>query len=70
MDSNNKIQIKQMKLAVTSFMLLFHDTNYWWCIKSKCYTNKDMISSVELSFQGLLPSKSSRQFEYWQKKWE
>jgi hypothetical protein len=28
MDSNNKIQIKQMKLAVTSFMLSFHDANY------------------------------------------
>ena len=64
MGSNNKIRIKQMKLAVTSFMLSFHDANYWWCIKSKHYTNMGMISCVEISFQGLLPSKSSRQFEY------
>jgi hypothetical protein len=28
MGSLNKIQIKQMKLAVTSFMLSFHDANY------------------------------------------
>ena len=64
MGNNNKIQINQMKLAVTSFTLSFHDANYWGCIKSECYTNMDMIPSVELSFQGLLPSKSSRQFEY------